>query len=143
MGDIELIDKTIKEFWATQLVKEYENHHLLKEDSLKCVIYHYLRSNLSDGWLLRHRIRIYPEFLLKDNKKADIAIVKICPKGERVNKYLGDCIEEVLAIIELKYKSAGVKDAFFYSDVSKLHEYAQVYPECQLYAGFIHEEYSN
>lgn len=65
MDNIQLkIDKTLKDIWLNILPKEYNNHNLLKEDSLKCVIYYYLRTHLGDGWLNRHRIRIFPEFYL-------------------------------------------------------------------------------
>ena len=140
MSEIEYIDGILKRFWVEELPKQYKDNHLLKEDSLKCEIYHYLRCKLENGWLIRHRIRIYPEYLFENGKKADIAIVRLCPKYETNDKYLGDCIEEVIAIIELKYKSGNInKD--FYSDVSKLKEYASSFANCQLYAGFIQEYY--
>lgn len=143
MDEIEHIDRIIKEFWKIELPKQYNNHHLLKEDSLKCLIYYYLRCKLKDGWLIRHRIRIYPEYMFLDGKRADIAIVRINYKDKIVkSEYLKDCVEEVIAIIELKYKT-GMVDNDFYSDVSKLKEYSKILPECQLYAGFINEEYYN
>lgn len=87
-------------------------------------------------------IRIFPEFLLKQGKRADIAIVQLVTAPNRKGKFLGNCVESIIAIIELKYKSADVTDAF-HSDVKKLHEYSKQYPTCQLYAGFVHEERYN
>lgn len=140
MDDIQLkIDKTLKDIWTNILPKEYYKHNLLKEDSLKCVIYHYLRLYLSNGWFNRHRIRIFPEFYVARGMRADIAIVQLIPAAERAEKDLSDWVERIIAIIELKYKSAYVIDDF-YSDVKKLHVYSKLFPNSQLYAGFIHEK---
>lgn len=142
MTEIEYIDRVIKRIWIEELPKQYNDGHLLKEDSLKCLIYHYLRCKLSDEWLIRHRIRIYPEYLFEDGKRADVAIVKICPKSERKDKHLSKCVEEVISIIELKYKTKNIINDF-YKDISKLKYYATTLPKCQLYAGFISEDYYN
>ncbi len=143
MDNIQLkIDKVLKDFWTNYLPKEYNNDNLLKEDSLKCLMYYHLRTYLSDTWLNKHRIRIFPEFNLPHRKRADIAIVQLIPAQQRIGKHLSNCVAKVIAIIELKYKIADVVDAF-YSDVKKLHEYSKIYTDCQLYAGFIHEERYN
>lgn len=143
MDNIQLkIDKVLKNFWFNVLPKEYNNDNLLKEDSLKCLMYYHLRTNLSDAWLNRHRLRIYPEFIITPGKRADIAIVQLLPAAQREGKHLSNCVEKVLAIIELKYKSADVIDDF-YADVKKLHGYSKLFPDSQLYAGFIHEERYN
>lgn len=110
---------------------------------MKCALYFYLRSELGDGWLNRYRIRIYSEFHLEDQKRADLALVKVAPQYDRKYSFLGDCIEEVLAIIELKYKGSCVDNNVFYNDVFKLKEYAKAYPHTQLYAGFIQESLYN
>lgn len=136
------IDKTLKDFWLNFLPKEYNNDNLLKEDSLKCLMYYHLRTYLGDNWLNKYRIRIFPEFNLPQGKRADISIVQLLPESQRVNKHLSNCVEKVIAIIELKYKSADIIDPF-YADVKKLHNYSKMYPDCQLYAGFIHEEKYN
>ncbi|WP_024834025.1 hypothetical protein [Ruminiclostridium josui] len=136
------IDRVLKDFWINVLPKEYNNDNLLKEDSLKCLMYYHLRTHLSDAWLNRHRIRIYPEFILTPGKRADIAIVQLIPAAQRADKHLSNCVEKVSAIIELKYKSADVADDF-YADVKKLHDYSKLFPDSQLYAGFIHEERYN
>ena len=143
MDSIQLkIDKVLKDFWLNYLRKEYSNDNLLKEDSLKCLMYYHLRTHLSDTWLNRHRIRIYPEFILTPGKRADIAIVQLLPAAQRVSKHLSNCVEKVKVIIELKYKFADVVDDF-YTDVKKLHDYSKLFSDSQLYAGFIHEEIYN
>ncbi len=143
MDNIQLkIDTVLKDFWQNSLPIEYNNDNLLKEDSLKCLMYYHLRTHLSDTWVNKYRIRIFPEFNLPQGKRADIAVVQLIPAQQRIEKHLADCVEKVIAIIELKYKSADIVDAF-YTDVKKLHDYSKMYPDCQLYAGFIHEERYN
>jgi len=80
---------------------------------------------------------------LNNQKRADIAIVKLKPKNEREGCFLRDCIEELLAIIELKFKGSSADSQVFYNDVYKLKEYAKSYPDVQLYAGFIQESLYN
>ena len=41
------IDHTIKEIWLNNIAKDYSNHFLLKEDSLKCCFYYHLRRKLA------------------------------------------------------------------------------------------------
>ncbi len=143
MDTINIIDRAIKKIWLNQIPRDYNRHYLLEEDSLKCALYFYLRSELGDGWLNRYRIRIYSELHLENQKRADLAIVKVEPKNERDGYFLGDCIEEVLAIIELKLKGSSIDSRVFYNDVFKLKEYAKAYPHAQLYAGFIQESLYN
>lgn len=126
-----------------QIPRDYNRHYLLEEGSLKCALYFHLRSELGDGWLNRHRIRIYSELHLEKQKRADLAFVKLVPQNEREGRFLGDCIEEVLAIIELKYKASSANNNVFYKDVLKLKEYAKAYPSAQLYTGFIQESSYN
>ena len=143
MDIINKIDKAIKRIWLYEIPRDYSRHYLLEEDSLKCALYFYLRSELGDGWLNRHRIRIYSELHLENQNRADLAIVRVVPKNEREGKFLGDCIEEVLTVIELKYKGSSVDNNVFYKDVSKLKKYVKDYPNAQLYAGFIQETLYN
>ena len=143
MDTILKVDRAIKNIWLNQIPRDYNQHYLLEEDSLKCALYFHLRSELGDGWLNRYRIRIYSELHLNNQKRADIAIVKLKPKNEREGCFLRDCIEEVLAIIELKFKGSSANSQVFYNDVYKLKEYAKSYPDVQLYAGFIQESLYN
>lgn len=136
----EHVDRAIKKAWLEEVARDYNNHHLLREDSVKCSLYHHLRNRLGEGWFKRHRIRIYPEFILTKGRKADIAVVRMAYKSERAGKPLSECIETVLSIVEIKYKQGSVVDPF-YRDRRKLRSYAHGYPDCQLYAAFIHEDY--
>ena len=131
------IDKAIKEVWLEEIKEDYLSDHLLLEDSLKCSLYYHLRQKLSDRWLERNNIRIFPEYHLENNCRADIAIVKLYDK--RDGKHLSKCEDTVIAIIELKYKGCTDKKPFL-NDCNKLEKYVDDYPNSQLYAGFIHEK---
>ncbi|MGE5391797.1 MAG: hypothetical protein ACM3PE_12115 [Deltaproteobacteria bacterium] len=137
------IDLALKRIWTEEIPSDYNRHYLLEEDSLKCALYYHLRFELGEGWLNRYRIRIYPELHLEGKRRADLAIVRVSPKNEREGAFLGKCIEDYLVIIELKYKAANAQDDVFYSDVTKLKEYAKIYPKAQLYTGFIKESGNN
>lgn len=71
-----------------------------------------------------------------------MAIVQLVQDFQTSDNCLEECIEKFLVIIELKFKASSVIDAF-YDDIQKLHEYSKIYPDCQLYAVFIHEECYN
>ncbi|MZP28710.1 hypothetical protein GTO91_03120 [Heliobacterium undosum] len=133
------IQAIIADLWVKEVSKDYNDHFLLKEDSLKCAFYYYLRLKLGDGWLIRHRIRVYPEYHLSKRRKADLAIVRVEHKSNRKGRHLSECVEDVLAIIEFKYKVAHVEDPFI-EDRNKLRSYAEDYKEAHLYACFVHEK---
>lgn len=141
------IDRVIKEIWKEEILSDYSNDFLLKEDSLKNAFYHHLRMRLGDGYLKRNRIRIFTEYYLDGNERADIAIVKLLPKREMSSKQynLRNRVKELLAVIELKHKNNSCGCDLFFDDVEKVKRYIgiQKYQRCQFYLGFIHEtEYS-
>ncbi|MDD2402737.1 MAG: hypothetical protein PHD60_11165 [Clostridia bacterium] len=109
---------------------------------MKCALYYHIRSKLGDGWLKANRLRVISEYHLNDEYRADLAIVKLVKKEDRKGKHLSTCIESILSIIELKHKGAQAINPF-YEDRNKLYSYSKQYPNAQLYAGFIHEEYYN
>lgn len=79
----------------------------------------------------------YNEGYLKVNKmRADIAIVEIDKNSDKY--YLGHRIENVLAIIELKYH---VSPEYMYTDVEKIKKYKEIkeLENCQYYLGFLNE----
>lgn len=78
---IEKIDRTIKELWKQDILKDCNSHFAYHEDTLKNAFYYHLRRRLGDGYLIRHRLRIFTEYYLSDNNRADIAIVKLKPKA--------------------------------------------------------------
>lgn len=141
------IDKALKKVWEENVVNDYNKDYLLKEDTLKNSIYYHLRSELGDGFLDRHRLRIFTEFYMGTNKNgkkqiADIAIVRLKYKRELDESYyLKNRIDEILTIIELKYK--GNNEKAFREDISKTKEYTKI-DKCkntQFYLGFIYEAF--
>lgn len=141
------IDNALKVIWKENIIQDYNNDFLLKEDTLKNAIYHHLRSELGDGFLKKNRLRIYTEYYLglnKNRKKqiADIAIVQLLHKKEMNGDYhINDRIERIITIIELKFK--GDNEQAMYDDVIKLRDYTKMNKcrFCQFYLGFIYERY--
>lgn len=142
------IDKAIKQIWVNEIANDYAENFLLKEDTLKNAFYHHLRNRL-DAILSEKNLRIYTEFnecgLKTRRKRADLAIVKM--KDEPSNsEYLGEDVESVLALIELKFTSGGARSInTIFEDVAKTKnyiqdkKYADMYMNCQFYLGIIHE----
>lgn len=143
MDTINQIDRAIKLVWKEDIKKDYDHEFILKEDSLKNAFYHHLRVRLGDGFLIKHKIRIFTEYYLRNNERADLAIVSLQSKKEMTEKnyHLRDRVEKLFAVIEFKHKgySCGV-DPFF-KDVDKVKKYIRLksYLSCQFYLGFIHE----
>lgn len=147
MVDFRHIDRAIKLVWKDDILKDYNNDFILREDSLKSSFYHHLRIRLGDGFMKRNRIRIFTEYFLKNNERADIAIVQLKAKNlmSSAGYYLKDRVEQILAVIELKYKGDDCGPDPFLLDIEKVKYYMGLrsYKECQFYLGFIHEtEYS-
>jgi hypothetical protein len=147
MVDFEHIDRAIKLVWKEDILKDYNNDFIFKEDSLKNTIYYHLRIRLGDGFMIRNRVRIYTEYYLKKNQRADIAIVQLKAKNQMEPKdyYLKDRVEQVIAVIELKHKNGSCGIDSFLEDIEKVKYYIGLrsYNKCQFYLGFIHEtEYS-
>ncbi|MED4019017.1 hypothetical protein [Sutcliffiella cohnii] len=134
---ISQIDLAIKSIWMKHIKKDYNNQYLLKEDTLKNAIYHHLRTELTDQFLVKNSIRIFTEYHYK-NGIADIAVVQI--KRNSSNDYLSEQVENVLAIIEAKYKSGG-SVAPFERDIIKIENYMNLgfSENTQYYLAFIHE----
>ena len=138
------IDKAIKGIWLNEIVKDYEECSLLKEDSLKCSLYHHLRNRL--GKLLEeNHLRIYPEFYFPALKyRADIAIVELDPDSQAIR--LVDRVKAVIAIFELKYDGGTAKGTteFIKNDVWKIKDYIQSGKLlCQYYFAVIYETESS
>lgn len=131
------IDRAIKNIWEEKISNDYDSYYLLKEDTLKNALYFHLRSELA-SLLEKHNIRIYTEYH-HGAFIADLAIVKLNDDPGN-NDHLKDDIENVLAIIELKYKANGPMK-FFEDDVLKIKNYIDATPlaTTQYYLAFIHE----
>jgi len=134
------IDKAIKEIWLNEIVNDYGEGLLLKEDSLKCSLYHHMRNKL-DYILKENNLRIYPEFYFKSLKyRADIVIVEIEENSDK--EYLADMVKNVIAIIELKYDYGTDEQTMsvIKNDVWKIKDYIQTGKMlCQYYFGVIYE----
>lgn len=109
-----MIHTTIKNIWKHSISKDYDEQYLLKEDSLKNAFYFHLRSSLANI-LTEQNIRIYTELHYRDknspNSRADLALVQLDAANE---------IQEVLAVIEFKYKKANVHERYYQDDVRKV-----------------------
>lgn len=109
---------------------------------MKNAFYHHLRNQLGDGVINRNLIRIFTEYDLLDGERADIAIVKLAPKTsfKGGDYHLKERVDDVLAIIELKYKNGGNREPFR-KNIEKVRRYLQHkdFCLCQFYLGFIYE----
>jgi len=141
----EKIDNALKNVWRNEIVVDYNNDYLLKEDTLKNSLYFHLRNYLGDGFLNRHRLRIYTEYELGTNKegkrqRGDIVIVRLKPKSQvEDGYYLIDRVEEIVSIIELKFKVNG--EDIVRQDVFKMRDYIRSgkFSNSQFYLGIIFE----
>lgn len=132
------IDRAIKEVWLEEVCEDYAQNGILMEASLQCSLYHHLRNRLEDI-LEENDLRIYSEYRVKEcGYRADLAIVHL--DMEREENHLRDCVDEVIAIIELKHVSNRSKRTISWikEDVSKLKDYAKKY-DSNLYLGVIYE----
>lgn len=120
------IDAAIKKAWIKGVQKDYFDYYILKEDSLKNSFYHHIRMNLTDQYMMDNNIRIYTEYYLYDNQRADIAIVKIDELG--YHSHLSEKVTDVIAIIELKHKNGHCSMEPFIKDIAKVKK---VYKEEQ------------
>ena len=85
---INQIDKEIKEIWVNEVAQDYEAGLLLREDSLKCALYHHMRSKLS-SILAENNLCIYPEYYFKD--------LKLLKKGDEI-KYKHNEFEKIYEV---------------------------------------------
>ena len=136
------IHNQITQIWSTDLAADYDAGRLLKEDSLKNAFYYHLRRRLTDEFLDEHDLQIFPELdsgpLKGTGKRADLAIVKMDYNKEV--DYWGDAVEEILVIIELKYKANNSAVKAIMEDVKKLKSYIEDDKvDCHYYLGVIRE----
>ncbi|MCM3124396.1 MULTISPECIES: hypothetical protein [unclassified Mesobacillus] len=134
---LKTIDRAIKNIWLSKISKDHGLFYLLKEDTLKNALYFHLRTKLA-SLLEKHNLRIFTEFY-HGGFIADLAIVQL-KDDPSDSDHLKDGIENVLAIVELKYKAGGAMK-FFEDDVLKIKNYIDATPSAttQYYLAFIHE----
>ena len=139
---IQIIDEAIKSIWVNEIRNDYENYRLLKEDTLKNVMYFHLRNRI--GWLCDEcDIRIFTEFTDRNfestGKIPDMVIAKV-DMSKNVS-YLGKAVTECLAVIELKFKSRFAASQDIYADYEKLRYYIEeLGVDCNLYMATIWEQ---
>lgn len=130
-----LIDDTIKSIWQNEIKNDYKNRWLLKEDTLKASFYFHLRNKLGHIFDM-YNIRIYTEFTddkFKGSKKRpDMVIAE--NNGRQEYEYLGDEINNCLAVIEFKFKQGYSSCNDINADCDKLKLYVnELNVECPLY----------
>lgn len=134
------IAEAVTKIWSEDIPYDYETFSLLKEDALKCAIYHHLRSRL-EAVLCKNNLRIFPEYYIEELKyRADIAIVRINPAN--IKPKLKDMVTDVIAIFELKYdcsKNKSTTDCIL-KDVDKIRIYVkEMNKDCHYYFACINE----
>ncbi len=138
---IKKIDETIKYIWVHDIPNEYENEYLFNEDTLKNVVFHYLRKYL-DLYFYENDIRIITEYtgskFQEANCRPDIVIVKM--DFHKDTKYFWEDIDKLLCVLELKYKSDFNSSNSIYADYDKLKYYkTKLKVDCKLYMATIWE----
>ncbi|MDR7074172.1 hypothetical protein [Fictibacillus barbaricus] len=133
----ELLDGIIKATWLESIPHDYDRSFLLYEDSLKSALYFHLRRKLEEAALFQQGYRIFTEYRLASNQRADIAIVKIDSNAANEN-HLSECVTSTQVLIEIKY-IYGNNDKGFKDDIKKLIQYANVHTSVNVYAAFITE----
>lgn len=139
----QIIHDCVKQIWMNEIQVDYSSYRLLKEDSLKNAFYHHLRNRLGDTFLEEHDLQIWTEFndgpLKGTGKRADLAIVKI-DKEDASDGYWGNCVDEVVALFELKFKATYTAVQDILGDVDKLRRYIEDdQVDCQYYLVAIRE----
>lgn len=137
---IEGIDSIIKDVWLEDLKKDYAENHLLKEDSLKNAFYFHLRMRLGESFLRKNNIRIFTEYYI-DGERIDLVIAEIDPL-KATEYYLADCVKNVIAVVEMKYKNTHTNKSVLYQDVNKVLSFIEGWGNnTKHYLAFIHEKY--
>ena len=130
---IKKLDTTIKKIWEVEVADDYEHNLILNEDTLKNVLYFYLRNNFE-----------------KTPELEDFCIFTECTQyGFSALNYTPDMVvvdtktDKIVAVFELKYKARKcyhVED-LIYRDFHKLKEYMDgldtVHSDCQYYIAAI------
>lgn len=137
------IDESLKEAW-NNVIGDHTKDFLLMEDTLKSSLYFHLRNKIGDEFLSENHLRIFTEYKLEDingqSKIIDLAIVKVKKSMERDLVYhVRDRVDEVLSIIELKFKNGGKHG--IRQDVKKIKEYSKMeeLKKCKFYLGVAYE----
>lgn len=144
---LQKIEKVIYDVWKKDIKRDfnYDNLYLLEEDTLKSSFYFHLRTRLRKRFLEKNNIRIFTEYHI-EQKKADL-IIAIIDKDrfKKQDEHLKNCLSEILAIIEMKYKISNASERYFIDDISKLNKYIKDnkkngrFKRTKYYFAYIHE----
>ena len=136
------IDVTIKEIWMKNIPKDYKEGYLINEDCLKMSLCYHLRRKLASV-LRENNLRIYTEkYFPGMKKKPDIIIAEIRDEYPECSLYASIREEDVVAVLELKYRSDTAKSTsdWMKEDLQKLKTYVQKSKlQCQMYFAVIYE----
>lgn len=55
--------------------------------------------------------------IFTDTRLATIELISLKIDPESAEEYLGDCVTEILASVEMKYKDAETSESIFYQDI--------------------------
>ena len=121
----QFIHQIIKKIWLEDIINDYTNSYLLKEDTLKNAFYFHLRRRLGDDYLLDNNLRIFTEYKI-DTQRIDLVIAEINP-DKASEEYLGDCVVRLIAVIEMKYKNGTVGERDFNADIKKIYDYISIF----------------
>lgn len=134
----QIIKNTIIDVWKQDIKNDYDNHLLLKEDTLKNAFYYHLRRRLGENFLQRNKLAIFTEYYI-DGERIDLVVVEIDPLKAK-DVFLGDCVNSILAVVEMKYKGAYAAEEVFQKDVDKIMKYRMNNEnDTQYYLAFIRE----
>ncbi|WP_274307187.1 hypothetical protein [Solibacillus daqui] len=136
------VHSAIKDIWIYDIKDDYENSFLLKEDTLKNAFYFHLRNRLGDSFLRENQLAIFTEYYIDTKQKIDLVVVRLDVEKAQ-NEYLGNCIDEVVAVVEMKYKGKYAKDQIFMDDVDKTIAYVNKFKgeATKFFLAFIREKY--
>lgn len=136
------IHETIIEVWRYDIKSDYNQYLLLREDTLKNAFYYHIRNRLGDAFMKDNHLAIFTEFKIDTNETIDLVVVKL--DMEKVNDYkLKDCVKEIVAIVEIKYKDQIVSEKEFIKDVNKIINYMNKFKfeYTRFFLAFIREKY--
>lgn len=125
-----------------EILRDYMEDFLLKEDSLKASLYYHLRSRM-ETFFREYSLRIFPEYYFPELKyRADLAIVRMDADAEPY--YLKDKVRDVIAVFELKYVNAEgnvqAVEQWIRKDITKFRRYIQKGKiDAQFYFAVIYE----
>lgn len=136
------IHETIIEVWRYDIKSDYNLHFLLREDTLKNAMYYHIRNRLGDTFIKDNHLAIFTEYAIDTSQKIDLVVVKLDVEKAK-NDYLGNCVEEIIAIVEMKYKGQYVPEKVFINDVEKIMAYTNkfTFKETKFFLAFIREKY--